>query len=242
MPTTPIIGVTLDYETSPTYSKLPWYALRENYCGSLSRFGAAPVALPHEVEMANAYLSVIQGLVVTGGAFDIPPSLYGEGSVHESVVTKDKRTQFEFAITKGAVARGIPILGICGGEQLLNVVLGGSLIQHIPDSIEGALEHEQPNPRHQPGHAVKVEEGTLLHRLVGGQIDVNSAHHQAIRNPAPGVVVNSYAPDGVIEGIELPESAHPFCLGVQWHPEYHVTGADTRIFEAFVDACRKVRP
>src|SRR5690606_25891415 len=126
-------------ETVPTYSKKPWYAIRENYLTAVTGLGALPLPLPHVVPMVDAYLDLIDGLVVTGGAFDIPPSMYGDASIHETVTTKDQRTQFEFAITRGAIERNIPILGICGGEQLLAVVLGGSLIQHIPDRIADAL-------------------------------------------------------------------------------------------------------
>ena len=157
--------------------------------------------------------------------------------MHEKTTLKERRTQFEWAITKGCVDAGKPILGICGGEQLLNVILGGTLIQHIPDSIENALEHEQENPRDQPGHAVTVRAGTLLHKIVGKDVvNVNTAHHQAVGTPAPGSIINATTKDGVIEGIELP--SHPFCLGVQWHPEYHVDSSDSMIFDAFVNACR----
>ncbi len=233
----PRIGFSLDYETVQTYSKKPWYAIRENYLTAVSDLGAIPLPLPHLTAHVDAYLELIDGLVITGGAFDIPPSMYGDSAVHDTVVTKDTRTQFEWAITKGAIARQIPILGICGGEQLLAVVLGGTLIQHIPDSIENALAHEQPNPRDEAGHTVQIVTHTLLHRIVGSpELQVNSAHHQAVASVPEGVVINATAPDGVIEGVEYP--AHPFCLGVQWHPEYHVTGADGKIFEAFVQVCR----
>ena len=239
----PVIGFTLDYEEGgqpPVYSKMPWYALRENYCGSVARHGGVPIALPHEVEQVERYLDMLDGLIITGGAFDVSPELYGESSKHETVVTKDRRTKFEFAITRGAVARNMPILGICGGQQLLNVVLGGTLIQHIPDTIADALEHEQKNPRTEPGHSVALTPGTLLHRIVGkDSMEVNSAHHQAVAKPAPGTVVDALAPDGVIEGIELPD--HPFCLGVQWHPEYSVTPDDDKITRAFIAAAAKYR-
>jgi putative glutamine amidotransferase len=211
--------------------------VRENYCTAVSRHGALPLPLPHEVELVEHYLDLIDGLIITGGAFDIPPSYYGDQEVHDTVITKDKRTQFEFAITRGAVEREIPVLGICGGEQLLNVVLGGSLIQHIPDSIKDALEHEQKTPRTEPGHEVSIVKDTLLHTIVGSNtVAVNTAHHQAVGKPAPGAIVNASTSDGVIEGIEYP--AHPFCLGVQWHPEYRVDKSDDKIFAAFVAACR----
>jgi putative glutamine amidotransferase len=237
MPKAPIIGITLDYEQPGGYSKMPWYALRENYCTSVSSLGAIPMPLPHEVALVSEYLSLIDGLMITGGAFDVSPSLYGEISQHSTVTLKEKRTQFEWAITKGCMDAKKPILGICGGEQLLNVILGGTLIQHIPESVKDALEHEQKNPRTEPGHVVTITEGTLLHKIVGGKtVNVNTAHHQSVAKPAPGAIVNATTTDGVIEGIEFP--AHPFCLGVQWHPEYHVDPTDVKIFKAFVEACR----
>jgi putative glutamine amidotransferase len=233
----PRIGFSLDYETKGGYSRMPWYALRENYMTAVSSLGAVALPLPHDVAHVEDYLGLIDGLVITGGAFDIPPSFYGESDVHPTVELKEQRTAFEFAITRAAVERDIPVLGICGGQQLLNVVLGGSLIQHIPDAVPNALAHEQPNPRTEPGHTVSIAKDSLLHRIVGKtEISVNSAHHQAVKKAAPGAIVNALAPDGVIEGIELPGKR--FCLGVQWHPEYHVTSADSRIFEAFVEACR----
>jgi putative glutamine amidotransferase len=235
MRTRPIIGVTLDAEEPGGYSKLPWYALRKNYFAALAEAGALPVALPHHAELAEAYLDQIDGLLVTGGAFDVDPSLYGEGS---TVTLKAGRTDFELAVTRGALARDMPVLGICGGEQLLAVALGGTLIQHIPDSIETEIEHEQPNPRDQPGHEVAIAEGTLLARIAGKpRMAVNSAHHQAVATPGPGARINATAPDGVVEGLEHP--GHRFALGVQWHPEYAVDPADPLIFAAFVEACRK---
>lgn len=234
----PVIGFTLDYEKGGGYSKLPWYALRENYMQSVSQFGAIPIALPHEIGLVGQYLKRIDGLVVTGGAFDVPPEMYGEKKVHKSVTTKDQRTAFEYAMTQAALKAKKPILGICGGEQLLNVILGGTLIQHIPDAIKHPLAHEQPHPRTEAGHMVNIKRGTLLHKIVGREeIPVNSAHHQAVARVGKDVVINAVAPDGVIEGIEY--TKHPFCLGVEWHPEYHISPADTKIFAAFVKACRK---
>ncbi len=233
----PRIGLTLDAEPPGGYSRLPWYALRENYFGAIVAAGGLPIALPHEPELAGAYLDLLDGLVVTGGAFDLDPSLYGATERHATVTTKDRRTAFELAITRAAVDRDVPLLGICGGQQLLNVALGGTLIQHIPDAVPNCLAHEQPNPRTEPGHTVAIAAGSLLHDLAGGvaELPVNSAHHQAALDVGDGVVVSARAPDGVIEAIE--DRRRRFCLGVQWHPEYGLTAADRALFRALVMAC-----
>ncbi|GGC45767.1 gamma-glutamyl-gamma-aminobutyrate hydrolase [Siccirubricoccus deserti] len=237
MRTRPIIGVTLDAEEPGGYSKLPWYALRKNYFSSLAEAGALPMALPHQTELAEAYLDTLDGLLITGGAFDVDPSLYGGGPAHPTVTLKAGRTDFELAVTRGALARNLPVLGICGGQQLLAVALGGTLIQHIPDTVAEALEHEQPNPRDQPGHEIAIAANTLLASIVGKtRMAVNSAHHQAVATPGEGAVVNAVAPDGVVEGVE--HAGYRFALGVQWHPEYAVDPADPLIFQAFVQACR----
>jgi putative glutamine amidotransferase len=237
MRTRPVIGVTLDAEEPGGYSKLPWYALRKNYFSAIAAAGGLPVALPHDADLAEAYLDEIDGLVITGGAFDVDPALYGGGDTHPTVTLKAGRTDFELAVTRGALRRDMPVLGICGGQQLLAVALGGTLIQHIPDTVAEALEHEQPNPRTEPGHPIAIAPDTLLARIVGtARMAVNSAHHQAVATPGDGAVVNALAPDGVVEGVE--SSAHRFALGVQWHPEYAVDPADPLIFQAFVEACR----
>ena len=231
----PLIGITLDAEQPGGYSKYPWYALRQNYADAITASGGLPVGLPHN-DQAEAYLDRIDALVVTGGAFDVDPSMYGDTDTHTTVSLKAGRTAAEMALVRGALARGKPILGICGGEQLLTVALGGTLIQHIPDSVPDTLAHEQPNPRHEAGHEISIVPGTLLHRIVGAShMAVNSAHHQAVRSPGPRAVVNATAPDGVIEGIEDP--SRRFCLGVQWHPEFHIDRGDRAIFDALIGAC-----
>ena len=231
----PVIGITLDSEKPGGYSNLPWYALRENYADAVTAAGGLPLPLPHEPDQAEDYLNLIDGLVVTGGAFDVDPALFGAGERPPTVITKDRRTAFELAVTRSAIEQDLPVLGICGGQQLLHVVLGGQLIQHIPDEVPEALAHEQPNPRDEPGHSVTIKSGTLLHRIVGcDRLDVNSAHHQAAKGEPEGARINAVAPDGVIEGIEATD--RKFCLGVQWHPEYGVSAGDAAIFKAFIEA------
>lgn len=234
----PVIGITVDAEAPGGYSKLPWYALRQNYAGAVAAAGGLPLLLPHETALADAYLDRIDALIVTGGAFDVDPALFGATERHPTVTLKADRTAFELAMLRGALARDMPVLGICGGQQLLHVALGGKLIQHIPDTVPDALAHEQPNPRTEPGHTVAITPGTLLAKITGAtELAVNSAHHQAAADAPPGIVIDAVAPDGVIEGIEAP--AYRFCLGVQWHPEYAVSDGDPKIIAALVDAARR---
>ncbi len=236
--TYPLIGITLDSEEPGGYSKLPWYALRQNYCDAVAQAGGLPLPLPHHPDLAAAYLDRISGLVITGGAFDVDPALFGATTRHDTVKLKGRRTQFELAIVRGALDRDMPILGICGGEQLLAVALGGTLVQHIPDEVPDCLAHEQPNPRTEPGHDVHLTPGSLLARIAGrDSIPVNSAHHQAVKDVPAAITINARSSDGVIEGVEDP--SRRFCMGVQWHPEYSISPADDAIFRAFIEACRQ---
>ncbi|HEX2582049.1 MAG TPA: gamma-glutamyl-gamma-aminobutyrate hydrolase family protein [Dongiaceae bacterium] len=233
----PLIGVTLDSEAPGGYSRFPWYALRENYCAAIMEAGGTPIALPHEADLVDDYLNRLDGLLVTGGAFDIDPARFGAASRHASVTIKEKRTAFEWAMVEGALSRDMPVFGICGGQQLLNVVLGGSLIQHIPDEFPNALAHEQPNPRNEPSHTVALAAGSKLRAICGqDRLSVNSAHHQAVKGTAPGIVINAVAGDGIIEGIEDPRRR--FCIGVQWHPEFLLSDGDRNLFRSFIVHCR----
>jgi len=232
----PLIGLTLDAEPAGGWSKYAWYALRQNYSAAVAAAGGLAVAIPHDPGLAEAYLDVLDGLIVTGGAFDVDPALYGDAERHQSVALKADRTMAELSLLNGALARDMPVLGICGGEQLLAVALGGTLIQHIPDSVPGALAHEQATSHYEPGHDVQLTEGSLLHRIVGSRtMRVNTSHHQAVLSPGLAVV-NAVSSDGVIEGIE--DRSKRFCLGVQWHPEYLIDPGDKAIFAAMMEAAR----
>jgi len=227
------IGITLDFEQGKKgqYSIYPYYVLRENYANAVEEFGATPILMSYDINSVDKYIDIIDGLIVTGGDFDVSPALYGNTKIHDTVQTKDKRTAFEIAITKKALSQNKPILGICGGQQLLNVILGGSLIQHIPDTIKNPIEHEQPTPRNELYHDVIVEKNTMLYDIVKKEkFMVNSAHHQAVLDVGKDVKINAVAPDGVIEGIEY--TKHPFCLGIQWHPEFLISENDRAIFRA----------
>ena len=233
---TPVIGIILDSEDEGSFSPYPYYALRKCYFNSVAKAGGLPIAIPYlNKDMMKKYFDMVDGVIIPGGGFDIPPQLYGDKEIHHTVTMKPERTDFEAAITKLCLDGNKPILGVCGGMQLINVVAGGSLHQDIATHIEGALEHKVKD-RKTVAHKVKVKPGTLLHKIVGdADIGVNTSHHQAVKQ-AGKCVINAYAEDGIVEGLEIPE--HKFCLGVQWHPEHLVTDADFKVIKAFVDACK----
>lgn len=235
----PLIGITLDSEEIGGYSSwYPWYAIRKNYVEEVTKYGGTPVLLPHDKKAIKHYSKILDGLIVTGGDFDIHPKYYGAKKVHPKVKIKKERTEFEYLITKEFIKLNKPVLGICGGEQLINVIMGGTLVQDIPDEKPGSLVHTQKRPRNEPEHAVEIKKGTLLHKIIGSQkIKANSTHHQSVAKAGKGVVINAIAPDGIIEGLECP--GLKFCLGVQWHPEYRSDKTHTKIFAALVKAASK---
>jgi putative glutamine amidotransferase len=207
----PRIAIPLDVNLSGRYEQPRAYA------DAVARAGGLPLPIPFgDPSLAGEYLAFCDGLLVAGGDFDIPPERYGEARRPGCGPSRPGRTAFEEAMIERALGAGMPVLGVCGGMQLLAVVRGGTLHQHLPD--DPGVSHEQPPPKDVPSHAVEVAPGTLLERLVApGTLMVNSTHHQAVRLPGQGVAVTGRAPDGVIEAIEL--EGLPFALGVQWHPE-----------------------
>ena len=232
----PIIALTLDYETNKEYSKFPWYAIRENYFTAIEECGGIAIGIPYNTNDINLLLKKVDGLLITGGNFDINPSIFGENTFHKTVTLKEQRTKFELLASEIILKDNKPLLGICGGEQLINVLYKGTLIQHIPDEIENSLEHEQSNPRNEAGHSITIKENTKLHNIISqNNIMVNSAHHQAVKKPGKGLLINAFSEDGVIEGIEDPSMN--FCIGVQWHPEFFIQNSDKLLLKAFINSC-----
>jgi putative glutamine amidotransferase len=199
-----------------------------------------PLIVPIVGDVAP-YLDLARGVVVSGSGADVPPEEYGEAPREGLGPLRPERTAFERRLMEGALARDLPVLGVCGGMQLLYVVLGGKLYQDLPREHRGAPVHRQPEDPAEPWHEVQVAAGSQLSRAVGGAVSlrVNSTHHQAPRLPAPaGVRVCAVAPDGVVEGIE--SERHRFALGVQWHPEALREGgaAGLGVYRALVEAAR----
>jgi putative glutamine amidotransferase len=204
------------------------------YLEGVTRAGGIAVLLPPQPvddEIAARVLDGLDGLVITGGK-DVDPARYGQAAHPMTDEPRTDRDAWEFALLAGALRRGMPVLGICRGAQLLNVALGGTLHQHLPD----VLGHS----RHQAGNAVfststvRTVPGTRLASLIGEASDEQCYHHQAIDAVGDGLVVSARDPDGVIEAIELPAAS--FVVAVQWHPEERLN--DLRLFAGAVDAAR----
>ena len=212
--TKPLVGVTLGDGDEPGL-----HAMREDYVRSVEQAGAVPLVLP-PVEPGDVptLLDRLDGVLLSGGV-DVDPSLYGQAPHPKLGRVNRRRDDFELALTREALRRDVPILAICRGQQVLNVATGGTLVQDIPSTIEGAMRHGGKGPRARRAHRAEVAEGSRLRDILGrGSMSVNSIHHQSVDRPGEGLVVSARCPeDGVVEGVEMP--ARRFVVGVQWHPE-----------------------
>lgn len=232
-----LVAVTMAPATGPSG---PRGQLNATYAAALESAGLTPLLIaPHLSATTSALvLEASTGLVLTGGV-DIDPARYGEPPNGSDMATvSDVRDAQEIGLLRAALERGIPVLAICRGMQIVNVALGGSLIQDIASQVPGACEHRQPGDRGAPTHAVSVKAGTLLENILGTTgIHTNSLHHQAISRPGAGIVVTARASDGVVEAVEV--EGRTWAVGVQWHPE-EMSGRDAhadRLFAAFARAC-----
>jgi putative glutamine amidotransferase len=240
-PRRPPVGITPDVELEGEVAR---YLVKAAYAEAVLRAGGLPFILPctGDAGVVDAYLDRVSAVLVTGGAFDVPPESYGETPRAGLGPLKPGRTVFETLVLKAALRRKLPLLGICGGMQLLNVVLGGTLFQDLRREVPGAKEHEQSHDKSQPSHPVDVRDGSALAEVLGrGQLMVNSTHHQAVAHLGPTLRVSASAPDGVVEAIESTE--HPFALGVQWHPELMLESMPLQLglYRALVQKARETR-
>ena len=230
----PVIGVNVDYRSSrkdsPAYCFLP-----AGYCNAISKAGAIPVLIPPSCDDADLRQLVgsLSGLVMIGGA-DLDCRRDGY-MLHPSMRLLDThREDFDRRLIQAAAKHRLPFMGIGCGMQLLNVSLGGTLFLHIAEDLPKAIPHlDSTDPSHR--HALEIERGTLMERVFGeGEIRVNSMHHMAIDDVAPGFAITARCPDGVVEAIESTQDAW-FAFGTQFHPEHESASAlDLRIFEEFI--------
>lgn len=235
----PLIAISM----SSTSRTPPRALLNDAYVEAVQAAGGVPVLLPPSLEAAarDQLLALAGGLLLTGGA-DIDPALYGEARHGSVTVVERGRDDFELALFERARALGLPLFAICRGMQLVNVALGGSLVQDIPSCVEGAVQHAQGNDdRGDACHVVRLEPASLLAGLAGAStVATNSLHHQALARLGEGLVVTAQAPDGVIEGVDFPGYGAWFA-GVQWHPEerWRESALDAALFRAFIAAATR---
>ena len=230
----PIIGINADYRSarrdSPAFSYLP-----AGYADSISQAGGVPTIIPplESESDISQILAMLDGIVFVGGA-DLDPRRDGF-MLHPSVQTMDARREtFDRALMKLVVQKRIPVFGIGAGLQLLNTVAGGNHFLHIPEDLPKAVPHlDRMDRGHR--HALEVKPGSLMERVYGdGEIRVNSMHHMALDDIAPGFEITAWCPDGVVEAIECMRP-NWFAIGTQFHPESDTASAlDVRIFEEFV--------
>ncbi|MBN1878194.1 MAG: gamma-glutamyl-gamma-aminobutyrate hydrolase family protein [Anaerolineae bacterium] len=237
----PLIGITGRKDASARLHRAPIHSVGETYIHAIRRVGGTPVIVPPVVMDSDWPLLVerLDGLLLSGGG-DVVPGLYGQDT--ESCDGMDEeRDLSELGLVRAYFKSGKPILGICRGHQVLNIALSGTLYQDIATHIPDALDHTYTPARsvETPVHRVTLTQDSRLAFIFGSTLlDVNSAHHQSVKEPGARVSIVGYAPDGVVEALEVP--AHPFCLSVQWHPEAMVKASASMwpLFEAFVTAAR----
>jgi putative glutamine amidotransferase len=230
----PLVGITT-YVTPARFGV--WEAesvlVPADYVDAVERAGGRPLLVPPSEDGVNETLAAVDGLIFSGGS-DLDPELYGQEPHAETVGVVAARDRAELVLLTAALARDLPVLAICRGSQVLNVALGGDLVQHLPDVV-GDERH-----KHTPGefadHDVTLEEGTRIGALLGDRAPVKSHHHQGIGRLGNGLRASAHAEDGVVEAIEDP--ARRFTLGVLWHPE---AGEDLKLFEALVEEAARFR-
>lgn len=239
----PLIGIPAASLEPPPNPGALYYQFSGNYPAALAACGALPVIIPLGLpeELLRDLFARLDGLLLAGGV-DIAPEEYGETPHPQLGRVDTARDTTELTMARWALAADLPILGICRGIQSLNVVGGGTLYQDLRAQYPGAMQHAYrpaESPWEWPTHRVSVAAGSRLAAACGvAGLAVNSFHHQAVKQPAPGFTPVAWAEDGVIEGIE--KSDRRFVIGVQWHPEgmFRSDPLARRLFAAFVDAAR----
>ncbi|MEP7217148.1 MAG: gamma-glutamyl-gamma-aminobutyrate hydrolase family protein [Anaerolineaceae bacterium] len=237
----PLVAVTMGSSPGDSAGRPARATLNAAYLRAIENAGAAPVLLAPGMdhETIEALMTRVTGLVLTGGG-DIDPARYGEAAHEKTTGVSLERDEMEDAATLWALERDIPILAICRGLQFLNVALGGSLHQHLPEVVGDRIKHAQTGhgfTRAEPTHSVRMEPGSCLSVLLGAdRTQVNSMHHQSINQLGSGLVATAWADDDCIEGAEL--TGRRFVAGVQWHPEEMAAQDEParRLFAGFVAA------
>ncbi len=239
----PLIGVTPGYaapsETRDFCRSANVYYCDQNYLQRVEEAGGVPLLLAHVGAAGVTRLAeMVHGLLLTGGE-DVHPEHYGQEVKAQSCVISEARDGFELALLQAVLARRRPVLAVCRGVQLLNVALGGTLLQDLPLEI-GSAHHSQKRPSALPTHDVRLQSGSRIARCFGTEtLAVNSHHHQAVDALGVGLTAVGWSEEGIVEAVE--HDTHPFVMGVQWHPERLASeyAVQQRLFAEFVQACRE---
>jgi putative glutamine amidotransferase len=230
----PLIAIGCDIAPISATERRERVYIWSPYLDAIARAGGTPLLVPFQAADLESIVESVDGLVLAGGD-DVAPDTYGEQNVACGELLDSRRQAVDLALARLARERSIPILGICLGSQILNVAAGGTLVQDIPSQVPGALEH-RGNTGNRKRHVVEVARGSRLAAILGEtSVNVNSGHHQAVRDVGHGLSVVAKSSDGIVEAIEDP--LLPFHVGVQWHPEEMLeeVSAD-RLFAALVEA------
>ncbi len=203
------------------------------YVESVERAGGRALVVPPSTDAVEETLDALDGLVLSGG-IDVDPAAYGAQAHSTTDEPQAHRDAGELALLRAALERDMPVLAICRGFQLLNVVRGGDLVQHLPETVGHEGHKEIPGVFSE--HPVEIADGTRLAEVVGARHDVKSHHHQGVGRIGDGLVATAWAEDGTLEGLEDPNKR--FALGVLWHPE---AGEDKALFSALVEEARGYR-
>ena len=246
----PVIGISSGWDDARVVS------LNDTYVAAVRAAGGVPMVLPpvRSAEEAADALSLVDALILSGGE-DVDPARYGEDPLNPTVEVNAPRDTSDFLLASGAMERKMPVLGICRGSQLLNVLLGGSLYQDLPSQIGSTISHRQNESGSVGTHRIYIDTDSRLHRLLGlDSVKVNSFHHQAVKEAGAGVRVVARASDGVVEAWEWSGGAAantgkgstartgvPYILCVQFHPEIFVKAGDTTFLPLFQDLVNRAR-
>jgi putative glutamine amidotransferase len=218
-PVRPVVGITAWPTAVPqNHAAVAVQAVPDDYLELLDHVGLAALLIPVSSRVGNvaALAGRVDGVLLTGGG-DVAPARYAAPQQPETTGVNPRRDEAEIELVKLACRRALPVLAVCRGIQLLNVALGGTLVQDLPAADPPRPGHMALERWNTAAHPVHLTPGTLLHRLLGPEVSVNSLHHQALDAVAPGLRVAARAPDGVIEAVE--DGGARFVVGLQWHPE-----------------------
>lgn len=237
----PVIGISTNFLTvdKGKFLGMERIYVNKDYVDAVNKAGGVPLLLPpvEDAETVCRYVRLCDGFILSGGG-DINPALYGETPHPKLEEFHSALDRSQWLLTQEILRADKPLLAVCRGVQLLNVVQGGTLWQDVSAIDHPVMLHSQFSPRGDLFHPVDIVQGSILHRLFGDKLEVNSFHHQCLKEPGKGLKITATAPDGIIEAVEMPERR--FVIGIQWHPEMLLTASDTMLplFQQLMLACQ----